>query len=496
MRNTTQHQRRRGLRHETLETRQLLALAAFNFNLYRDNNGSPGSLISQDQVHVGDRFFVEIAAEEFDSHAAGIAGISLDLNWDPAVLQVVEEDFAPNKIITDRMPLLRDGFLRNPRGGIDNLSALSLASLGSGENIGNGHSEPFAMIPFIAIAPANDTLLRMQTGGSQIVLESSEALWPEHIRFERQAVHVLPAEQAVVTSDPTAPASTIIPPTAKEVMSVVGLVGADSATTNAASMSIQTIAETDSPKIAVTVSGDHQDQLTFATRDAKGNVISPLVRPTNPDSSQSITILNEGTYILHVERIEVIVAHVTVENPQGFSIAPGQSRTLQVAYVPDGNRPATWRPELFSLARGLVVHSDAANNPELAIGLSGQSTFDADINFDGRVDLADISRFNNYFGKRTGMADYSQAYDPNGDGIVDLGDMGVLNAQYGKRIEYSVDQAPENEKLPVVPTTSLQAAPAAVASVASQQSEDEFDALLEELAQSQLVRSDESSQDR
>ena len=64
----------------------------------------------------------------------------------------------------------------------------------------------------------------------------------------------------------------------------------------------------------------------------------------------------------------------------------------------------------------------------------GQSTFNADINYDGKVNIADIVEFNDHFGTHTGDANYAASADPNGDGSIDMGDFGIMNAQYGLSI--------------------------------------------------------------
>jgi hypothetical protein len=80
------------------------------------------------------------------------------------------------------------------------------------------------------------------------------------------------------------------------------------------------------------------------------------------------------------------------------------------------------------LAEGIIIHTDAPDQPTLRVGLQGETTFDADVNYDGRVDRDDILLLSDQFGK----GNNSGFVDPNGDGQLDYGDWGLLNAQYGK----------------------------------------------------------------
>ena len=70
------------LRMETLEDRRLLAFAAFESTLLRDDNGIPGQVIADNVVEPGETFFLQITAQEFDPGRFGLQAIGVDVAWD------------------------------------------------------------------------------------------------------------------------------------------------------------------------------------------------------------------------------------------------------------------------------------------------------------------------------------------------------------------------------------------------------------------------------
>jgi hypothetical protein len=68
----------RPLTFERLESRRLAASAEFNVNLYENVGGVLGDLIADDTVEVGDQFFVEITARDWDPATGGIRGVAFD----------------------------------------------------------------------------------------------------------------------------------------------------------------------------------------------------------------------------------------------------------------------------------------------------------------------------------------------------------------------------------------------------------------------------------
>ena len=105
-----------------------------------------------------------------------------------------------------------------------------------------------------------------------------------------------------------------------------------------------------------------------------------------------------------------------------ISLSPGDSHRLSVSYAP------TEAGEVIDLADGLMISSNAVNNPSMAVGLKGQSTFDADISYDGIVSFGDLGPLNAHWSTDDKTADI------NGDGVVSFGDLGRLNTEWGNQI--------------------------------------------------------------
>ena len=121
-------------------------------------------------------------------------------------------------------------------------------------------------------------------------------------------------------------------------------------------------------------------------------------------------------------------------------------------------------PESFQNSAGLVLVSNAANAPQVDVALAGQSTYNADINYDGKVNIADIVAFENLLGAQRGDANYSASADPSGSGSIDLGDFGIMNAQYGLSISQTKTASPAAG---TAPATAVSAAMSATAKKAS-----------------------------
>ena len=79
----------------------------------------------------------------------------------------------------------------------------------------------------------------------------------------------------------------------------------------------------------------------------------------------------------------------------------------------------------------MVINSNALNNSTVEVHLSGRSTFNSDISYDGAVNLGDLGIFNANFGSQIGDANFDFTADINRDGRINLGDLGVLNAEFG-----------------------------------------------------------------
>jgi hypothetical protein len=248
----------------------------------------------------------------------------------------------------------------------------------------------------------------MYQGPSQISTEHALSLSDQQLFFEPQAYRVTEplSPDFPGQSDPS-----LIVPTQTQVVPT------------------QATSRQHVPKVELELSGDSDDRLVFGTRDNEGNLQSAFVRPADPDRSQTITIRNHRSTTLRIERIEVQHPRVHVAKPIGtLTIPPNSAHSLSVTYAPSGSQPNRWRPESLSLAEGIIIHTNAPDQPTLRVGLQGETTFDADVNYDGRVDREDILLLSDQFGK----GNNSGFVDPNGDGQLDYGDWGLLNAQYGK----------------------------------------------------------------
>lgn len=179
------------LRLEALEDRRLLAVAAFDFNLYRDDGGAPGASISDETLEVGQSFFVEITAQEFDPRLAGLRGVALDIAWDPAVLEEIDDPFTPSALITPQLPAFQSGTLDQQAGTIDNLAGGAFLASSTGGAIGDAGAERFALLHFRVLAAADGTSLTMSEGRSSIVSVPTATFVAEQLDFERQFITIV-----------------------------------------------------------------------------------------------------------------------------------------------------------------------------------------------------------------------------------------------------------------------------------------------------------------
>ena len=183
------------------------------------------------------------------------------------------------------------------------------------------------------------------------------------------------------------------------------------------------------------------------------------MRPAFPDTKQFVDVTNSGGSPLTISQIQINAPDVTVDQSVPLVIAAGQTVELDLKYAPTLPNPQNETPESFQAADGLVLVSNAANLPQVDVALSGQSTFNADICYQGKVNITDIVEFENLLGTRSGDANYSASADPNGDGSIDLGDFGIMNVQYGLSIA-------QTTSAPVAASTTAVAAAPVTASAA------------------------------
>ncbi|MBE9073385.1 SdrD B-like domain-containing protein [Microcystis sp. LEGE 08355] len=177
-----------------------------------------------------------------------------------------------------------------------------------------------------------------------------------------------------------------------------------------------------------------KNAITFGTplsQYRQGWSNSNLVRPKFADTFRYIDITNTGVNdedILAISNIEVKASNVTTnaDFSQGdILLNPGQTWRVQLTYAPTAAR------ESFNLNDGLVIHSNAINNTAYNIALTGKSTFNSDITYNGKVDRGDLAPLQAAFNSSIGGSKYDPTADINGDGGINLGDFLVLTSDYG-----------------------------------------------------------------
>ena len=181
------------------------------------------------------------------------------------------------------------------------------------------------------------------------------------------------------------------------------------------------------PSISITDnSGDIFDaSIKFTTelsKFRKNYSDSDFVRPNYADSSKYFDITNTGTGLLTVSGLQINVAGVTTDldlTEGDLLLNPNQSQRVQLTYT------AAAAKEVFNRSDALVLFTNALDLPEFAIALSGKSTFNSDINYNGIVNTGDLGALNqarsNY---NKGILDPTA--DINGDGMINSLDVSVL----------------------------------------------------------------------
>jgi hypothetical protein len=420
------------LRFEQLEARTLLAVAAFHVNLYEDVGGEPGALITTDAVDINDTFFVEIMARELDPARAGLGGVALDIAWDPAVLEEIDgTPFDLGAVITPHLPFFRDGKLDNDTGTIDNLSGYASLSSSVGRPIGNLRAERFALLHFRAVGAADATPFVMRQGRSGIATVPVSSLSSANLDFEAQTITVLAQGQTSQIGPEMNGQTTegTPPPEEQPPQETEGGSAGDANTGNS-----------EGPQLTLTaMSGSLAEGIQFTTRipgtDGDPSV-SCLVRPAFPDDTQFIEVGNVGSSPLVIQEIQINVPDVkldvtlSADSDDDLTLEPGQVQRFQLTYAPTVPNPWDTSTQSFDVPDGLVILSNAENTPRMEIGLSGASTYDADLTYDGQVDAADVVVFADYYGVYAEDADSGRFADLDGDGSVDLGDLAYIAFYY------------------------------------------------------------------
>lgn len=163
---------------------------------------------------------------------------------------------------------------------------------------------------------------------------------------------------------------------------------------------------------------------------------SPLIRPQQPDATQFVEITNywSAPFSLSETRVNApgvsVSPNLTGDPADDIVLAPGQTQRFDLTYTPELPNTGSETTTRFDIANGLVIVS--AEGGALNVRLSGRSTFNADISYDGIVNLEELGVLNTNYGRRCGDADWDPSADINGDCSVNLGDLGLLNAQFGR----------------------------------------------------------------
>ncbi|RIK82793.1 MAG: hypothetical protein DCC68_05345 [Planctomycetota bacterium] len=167
---------------EPLEDRRMLAVLNLDVNLLADVQGTVGTALPTDTVNVGDTFYVEITALDVGGASDGITGLSLDVAWDGAALELLNTPFDPvpfNGILTANFPLNRGGTLSAGQDSIDELAGMAMPNVDPPNNgfaIGNGSAQRFALLRFRADAPVTASAFNVSLGAGGVVFANGDPL--------------------------------------------------------------------------------------------------------------------------------------------------------------------------------------------------------------------------------------------------------------------------------------------------------------------------------
>ena len=192
-----------------------------------------------------------------------------------------------------------------------------------------------------------------------------------------------------------------------------------------------------------------------------------LVRPACPDVGQYIDVTNSGGSALTLYEIQVTAPDVTLDIPltadpaAAIVLVPGETQRFRLTYAPTSPTLDDATCQDFDLTDGLVILSDAANAPVFHVALEGHSTFNSDITYDGKVNLAELGPLNANFGKASGDSDWDPTADIDGDGAVNLAELGPLNREFGRELPSATSPGPGTSPETTIPT-SRETAPTAI----------------------------------
>lgn len=148
----------------------------------------------QQQIYVNEQFNVEIYARELDPMRAGFQGVSLNVDWNPEILDI--ESWK----VTDNLPLDQLATIKQDIGQLYDIGGSAFPAFGIGRPIGNLEDELFATLTFSAIKDG-ETLLELEQGKSRIATVPVSSLRSEHITFVDTNIEVLPRHNPNISED-------------------------------------------------------------------------------------------------------------------------------------------------------------------------------------------------------------------------------------------------------------------------------------------------------
>nr|WP_168652943.1 MULTISPECIES: choice-of-anchor L domain-containing protein [unclassified Dolichospermum] len=184
------------------------------------------------------------------------------------------------------------------------------------------------------------------------------------------------------------------------------------------------------PDLAITDnSGNANDSsIKFTTelsKFRKGYQDSDYVRPNYADTTKYFDITNTGTGVLVVSDIQINVSGVTVNldlsGDKDLFLNAGSSQRVNLTYDP------LVAGENFDLTNGLVLFTNIPNWSQYEVALSGKSTFNSDINYDGKVNTGDLGSLNQAK-KNFDNGIFDATADITGDGFINTLDASALTA--------------------------------------------------------------------
>ncbi|MBO1050776.1 MAG: hypothetical protein HEQ25_01805 [Dolichospermum sp. DET73] len=123
---------------------------SIKIQLFADNDGLISDAV--DSVIAGNRFYAQILVGDFRSDAVGLIGFLSSIQWNPSILESLDDPFNPDEVITSNFPAVFGGNLDNTLGRIGDLQAGALPAFDLGQAIGVDKLEPFATLHFLAKA--------------------------------------------------------------------------------------------------------------------------------------------------------------------------------------------------------------------------------------------------------------------------------------------------------------------------------------------------------